>query len=352
MSRFYGFVLLAASLQVFVLRASPQDRNSTTPPVVGCTCKRVPPRKNPGPPPPPPRPHPSTFNLNVEFGNPSQSAKEGCHPETEHSSLADAKDKFDDGNFDQAVDQYQKLIKSCDDKTRDAAIAGYALSRQKQNTWWWQKGKSHPWLLWPFLYPILFLILCMILVGLLFALSDRLLVRVPLSWGRRLLQWIFMPPFLGQATIIAPVDLGKEAQASLFAASLQSNARLARELMSGDQVHLQVRSSNLLSIPSAVGRTIFEDLPEVGGVKLGSIAQFLLGAGQYLGWRVETQLAFYPSAVAGESCRMLAVSTLRWAWFSDDPIRIERDVRDAQDVDDIAFAVAARILGRYFVAQN
>jgi hypothetical protein len=288
----------------------------------------------------------------VEFAQPAPSPKADCHPDKENYLLAGAKDKFDDGDFDGASVDYRELIKSCDDKTKDAAITGYALSRQKQNTWWWKLGKSHPWIRFPFLYPILFLVLCLLLIALLFALSDRSLVRVSLSWCRRILQWIFMPPFLGQATIIAPVDLGKDTQASLFAASLASNSRLARELMSGDQVHLQVRSSNLLSIPSAVGRSIFEDLPEVGGVKLGSIAQFVFGAGQYLGWRVETQLAFYPSTVAGESCRMLAVSTLRWAWFSEEPIRIERDVHDAQDVDDIAFAIAARILGRYFVAQK
>jgi hypothetical protein len=49
---------------------------------------------------------------------------------------------------------------------------------------------------------------------------------------------------------------------------------------------------------------------------------------------------------------MLAIATLRWAWFADRPVRVLRDVRDAQDVEDLAFAVAARILGRYFVSDE
>ena len=62
----------------------------------------------------------------------------------------------------------------------------------------------------------------------------------------------------------------------------------------------------------------------------------------------------YPASKASagspaQPARMLAIATLRWAWFADSPVRLILNVRDAQDVEDLAFAVAARILGRYFV---
>jgi hypothetical protein len=77
------------------------------------------------------------------------------------------------------------------------------------------------------------------------------------------LQYLFMPTFLGQAVIVTPNDLGIKSQGTLFAAALQHNARLARQLMSGDRDHLQVRSTNLLSVPSELAANTFKDLPEV-----------------------------------------------------------------------------------------
>jgi hypothetical protein len=199
----------------------------------------------------------------------------------------------------------------------------------------------------------LFLVLLLV-----FTLSPRVLPGGGVFFFlRKGLQYVFMPTFLGQAVIITPNDLGVKSQGALFAASLQHNARLTRQLMSGDRKHLQVRSTNLLSVPSELAANTFKDLPEVKGVNLGGIFQFLLNIGRYFGWRVETHLAFFPASEAtnralAQPARMLAIATLRWAWFADTPVRVMCNVKDAQDVDDLAFAVAARILGRYFVSEQ
>jgi hypothetical protein len=324
-----------------------------------------------------PHDHPQTpaVNVNLEVDNSSHPTG-GCIVANERERLAAADDFYSQGELEQAFGNYGKLLGSCDDKTKKAASEGYELSRKKKGEWWWrltsyvrsaglqaflpqirdtlkwwihQIGDPAWWcrvLRWPFLQPYYYPILLfgLLIIGLSHKPSPRYGILFIAPW---LLRKIFMPKFTGQATIVLPADLGKEAQVALFASSLQSNAALARSLLSGDQNHLQVRPSTYFSVSSDFAKNTFNELPELGGVKLAGFFQMILGVGRYFSWRIETDLAFFPSA-AGQASRMNAVCTPRWGWHSEDPISCELDVADAQDVDELAFAIAARILARHY----
>jgi hypothetical protein len=255
-------------------------------------------------------------------------------------------------DLETATRKYSEAMRSCNGKDQEFAVSRFDHLRDLMGTWWYTAGSYVPPIRWLFVHPLQCLLALFLLVV---ALSPKILPQGgALFWSRRAVQSVFMPKFLGQAIIIAPNDLGQGTQVALFAIALQYNAQLARQLMSGDRDHFQVRSTNLLSMPSELASSTFKDLPEVKGVNLGGIALILLNVGRYFGWRVETHLAYFPAPKdsPGQWARMLAVATLRWAWFSDAPIRVECNVRDSQDVDDLAFAIAARILGRYFVSDQ
>jgi hypothetical protein len=305
-----------------------------------------------------------TIGVSIDLGNSSSSAAKQNSPVAPTELLrsnecdtalakAGAAEKIWD--IDAAIAKYGDAISTCKLADRDRAVKEYYRLYAIKGSWWYEAGEYFPPVRLAFLYPARFILATLLLLFFIATLSPRVLPRGGVLYRMRNgLQYLFMPTFLGQAVIVTPNDLGIKSQGTLFAAALQHNARLARQLMSGDRDHLQVRSTNLLSVPSELAANTFKDLPEVKGVKIGGIFQFLLNLGRYFGWRVETDLAFFPGT-AGDQARpaqMLAIATLRWAWFADRPVRVLRDVRDAQDVEDLAFAVAARILGRYFVSDE
>jgi hypothetical protein len=250
------------------------------------------------------------------------------------------------GHLAKAAKRYDALLSSCHSGTKEKAQHWSKITHAQINSWWWQFGENHPVFRWVPLYPLRCLLVLLFLVALLL-LSPFFLSVLPEVYAS-----LFQPPFAGAATIIRPTALSKDAPVTLFAASLQSNSRLARELLSGDRRHFQVRSTNLLSVPSGVASTAFKGLPKISGVDAVGTFTALSNLFRYLTtWRVETDLAYFPSTEnASEPARMEATSTLRWAWLSEPPITVAREVRNAQDVDALAFAVAARILGRYFVS--
>jgi hypothetical protein len=293
----------------------------------------------------------SAINVDINLGTPAAASadKTPTYPTplcTAALTEAEAAERNWDLEF--AMAKYSEAMRNCSGLDLKLARDGYRHADHRKGAWWYQAGESFAPVRWLFIYPWRCLLVIILLV---IALSPRILPQGgALYWSRTGLQKMFMPKFVGQATIIAPNDLGKGCQVALFATALQYNAGLARQLMSGDRDHFQVRSINLLSMPSGLASTIFKDLPEVKGVNLGGIAQMIMNLGRYFGWRVETHLAFFPAPKnSAESDRMRALATLRWAWFSDTPIHVERQVKNVQDVDDLAFAVASRILGRYFV---
>ena len=386
--RFALLVFLGFSFAVPVLAQAPactcsskpnasQTKNPPNPPPAQTPNRSSPPSKDQKPPDTPPQsgagqnPHadrkgppartPSTeINVNVALGTASPDGQKSGHTHEEPSgkcaaALTEAEDAEKVWDLDFAYAKYAEAIEFCKGADQTHAIDRHNQLAHVKGTWWYAVGKSFPPLLWPFLHPWACIAAIVVLI---IILSPRILPRGGfLYWLRWGMQSLFMPKFLGQATIITPNDLGKEPQVALFATALQYNARLARQLISGDREHLQVRSTTLLSVPSGLAASTFKDIPEIRGVNLGGIVQFLLNLGRYFGWRVETHLAFFPApkSTAGgapQSARMLAVATLRWAWFADSPIRVVCNVKDAQDVDDLAFAVAARVLGRYFVSGN
>ena len=298
------------------------------------------------------------INVNVALDGSSVTGNngQGAHPANLECAAAltegEAAEKVWD--IELASSKYDEAMRKCDvEKDRARATEEYSRLTRLKASWWYTAGTYFPPVRWAYIHPFRCLLVVILLV---IAFSPKILPKGGVVyWSRRALQAIFMPTFLGQAVIITPTDLGMKSQAALFAAALQYNSRLARRLVSGDRNHLQVRSTNLLSIPSEFAASTFKDIPEIKGVNVGSVLQLLLNLGRYFGWRVETQLAFFPATkktdgAAGRPARMLAVATLRWAWFADAPVRVICEVKDAQDVDDLAFAVAARILGRYFVS--
>jgi hypothetical protein len=342
------FLTLIASA-AFALTASSLSQTTS------CTCSSRPATPQPSAPPPQGSPAdpghkknpvhpPPPVSVNVNLST-ADDTKDSCNAGKEQTKLGAARFEEDGGRLDKAGEKYDHLLDSCDLATRKVATERSKIIRSQLNSWWWQFGDPHPIFRWIPLYPARCLYVILILTALL------LLSRILFLWFRVAIILIFKRPFDGKATIISPTDLSKDAPVALFAASLATNARLARELLSGDRRHFQVRSINLLSVPSGLATSTFANLPEVKGVNLGGTFQALFNLARYFTWRVETDLVYFPPPDDNaDPARMAATSTLRWAWTSEPPITVACNVKNAQDVDELAFAIAARLLGRsYFV---
>ena len=252
-----------------------------------------------------------------------------------------------DHDWEGAAAQYKAALTVRDPRVRNSAQVGFESARAVMRAWWWKLGKWFPPFRWWHFYPQPTLIGA--LVVLLLLLSPRLFRGVGLlGWTAKLLKFIFMPKFRGKARVITPVSLATNSPTALFAAQIPLNALEVRRRWERAGLSFLSGGTTLLSLPSAIADEMVQNFPQVYGVNLGKYLAFVISATRYLTWRVESQLAYYPSPNATQTppppARMYAFASLRWGWFTQSSFKVSPKAKDALDSDKAAYAVAARIL--------
>jgi hypothetical protein len=274
------------------------------------------------------------------------------------SHMRQGKSEARDGHYTEAASHFSEAMKLS--KSREFfsdSERGYLSARRVMSRWWWQIGAYLPPLRWCILHPLrcVFLLLLAMLLALVHKFRQGKGILYYLGKG---FQRAFRPSFTGQAYIVSPVKLTDSAEAALFAGTLQLKFKEVLDRLRRDGESLQVNSVPYLSLPVELSNSVLKDAPEVRGFDLGKILQFILGLSRYFRWRVESQIAFIPSAASGADDKkddkkktsvagLSRVSaSLFWGWFPYPLSSVERAVTSAYDLEDISFGVAARILGR------
>jgi hypothetical protein len=268
------------------------------------------------------------------------------------ATLAEAHAEAQEGNWDNASQKYAEAMKSSDSRVRASASLGYVDARAVMRTWWWQIGKFFPPLRWMIIHPVR----TVLVIGALLAFLG--LFR-PLRWiwegVFRVLRALLMSRFGGSALVLIPKKLTETTNAELFASELSHGSRDVADVLEWDGLNIFAGTDTLLTLPSELTETLIKALPEeIGSVKIRTIAEVLLAIVRYFGWRVESQVGFCPTTpaapggAAGPSGEMRAFATLRWAWITKENWSLARPARDANDVSETAYALAARILWETF----
>ena len=252
-----------------------------------------------------------------------------------------------DNDWEEAAADYKAALGAKDPRVRSSALAGFEAARTVTRTWWWSLGKWFPPARWWHFHRQATVL--GVLTLLLLLLSPRLLHGVGLlGWSAKLLKLIFMPKFRGKARVITPGSLTSNSPTALFAAQLPASADEVCRRWEKAGLSFLSGGTTLLSLPSAIADELAQNFPKVYGVNLGKYLTFFISASRYLTWRVESQLAYCPppngSVNPPATGRMFAFASLRWGWFTQSSFKVSPRAKDALDVDNAAYAVAARIL--------
>jgi hypothetical protein len=263
--------------------------------------------------------------------------------------LVEARAEQRDGHWDTAGELYRKALTSSDSRTRESATEGFERARSVTRTWWWRWGKYFPPFRWWHIHRRATAWALFVLIVLL--LSPRFRGTGILGLLGRVMRWLFMPRFRGQAQVIAPTSLAEPSPATLFAAQIPLAALDVRRRW--DQAGLKFLSgaTTLLSLPSAVADSVAQNFPDVYKINVGKYLAFVFVLARYFTWRVESQLAYCPDpaatpgGIAGPAGRMRAFATLRWGWFTWTTFQVAPKSTGPLDCEKAAYAIAARVLG-------
>jgi hypothetical protein len=282
-----------------------------------------------------------------------------CNPLHEQTKLAQARYEFNDLHLDKASDHYLDLLKSCDPDTRTQAAAGFNATHDRMSTWWWQEGRYFPPFRWyhvhypRFWWALLCCGITILVVSPFFYLTDLKLFHGPmdhLAVVLRKLRKRLLLDQLPRAYIMTPSKLTEQSEAALFGGMLESSSEEVRRVLLRAGSGLQVRATALLALPSETTSQMVACLPSVKGVDVAGIARFFFFLKRYLGWRVESQIGYCPATKSSDGvetpARVVASATLRHAfWVRGGPWPVKRTVLHAYDIDGIAYALAARLMG-------
>lgn len=284
-----------------------------------------------------------------------------CDSDEQKAKLRGAQFDFDNLRFPNAASQFSALITSCDQSVRAQAETLFDQANAKMSTWWWIEGRYLPPLRWyhhPGFWEAVgrtLLILGVILVVLwpFFYLTDLHAfqrVTAPFAVFQQKMRTFFLVDRLPRASIMTPFSLTDDTKDHLFSSKLENSSHDVRRVLERAGGGLQVRATALLALPSETTSKLVECLPKVRGVDVAGIAKFLFYLKRYLGWRVESEVGYCPPTKASDGsespARVVASASLRHAfWVRGGPWPVERPVQHAYDVDGVAFAIAARIMG-------
>ncbi len=257
-----------------------------------------------------------------------------CDPIEQRSKLLSAQHEFDNLRLEKAAAGYDALLASCDPRTQVAAALGLKRAHVRMSTWWWLEGRYFPPLRWvrhPRFWEALWKTLVIILaIG--------------------LVAWVMLAGSPRRATIMTPLALTDKTQVKLFTSLLESSSQEVRHVLERAGRGLQVRATTLLALPSGTTSELVSSLPTVKGVDVAGIAKFFLYLKRYLGWRIDSEVGYCPPTKcpsgSDSPSRIVASASLRHAfWVRGGPWSVQRSVQHDYDVDGVAFAIAARIMG-------
>jgi hypothetical protein len=280
-----------------------------------------------------------------------------CNVAEERAQLAAADYELADLHLDHAADQFLKLSKSCDARTKYDAVYGFQTAHLKMGTWWWQMGRYFPPFRWYNVhYPRFWWVLAVaavIFFGILYIPKLRPVRRVT-AWTTKpatALSQFFLEKRFPRAVIMTPTKLTDATEVLLFASMLQNSSEDVRRVLERAGGGLQLRSTTLLSLPSNMADDLTQALPNIKGVDLTGFAKFFFYVKRYFGTRVESQVGFCPPTKSADgtlltSARIVASATVRSAWrVRGGPWPVAHSVEDQYDLDAVAFAIAVRIMG-------
>jgi hypothetical protein len=284
-----------------------------------------------------------------------------CAPDKEQAELRGAQFDFNNLRFPSAASQFSSLIASCDPNVRSQAASGFDRSNAAMSTWWWLEGRYFPPLRWchhPRFWSaightlLIVLVILLILLPFFYWTEFRLLQGITESSTLILqkLRPVFLVDDVPRASIMTPSGLTDPTQAQLFASMLESSSDDVRRVLERAGGGLQVRATALLALPSATTSELVDNLPKVKGVDVAGFAKFVLYLKRYLGWRVESEVGYCPPIKNADGtqspARIVANASLRHAfWVRGGPWPVQRTVQHDYDIDGVAFAIAARIMG-------
>jgi hypothetical protein len=296
-------------------------------------------------------------------GSPSQpqALAKACDPDDEQAKLRGAQFDFNNLRFPNAASTFATLITSCDQSVRATAGSSFDQANAEMSTWWWLEGRYVPPLRW-YHHPqfwhavsrtLLVAVFLLVLLALLFYWTDmlrwvtELISVVP---RRDQLRTFFLANSLPRANIMMPSELVKDTESKLFASMLESACQDVTRVLERAGGGLQVRAIALLALPSETTSKLVEAMPKVRGVDVAGLVKFILYVKRYFGWRVESEIGYCPatkdSTGAETPARVVAAASLRHVfWVRGGPWPVHRAVQHAYDVDGVAFAIAARIMG-------
>jgi hypothetical protein len=284
-----------------------------------------------------------------------------CDDLEQRTKLQAAEFQLDNLHPGNASDQFLGLVTSCNDGVKAAAVSGFQRANVMQGTWWWLEGRYLPPLRW-YHHPsfkqglrrTLGLVAIFIALSLItFYLTDLLafVSEFLAAVSRRHRQRTFtILGRLPRASIMTPSELVSDTQTKLFASMLESACVEVSRVLERAGGGLQVRSTALLALPLETTSQLVESMPKVKGVDVAGIVKFVFFLKRYAGWRVESEIGFCPATKNSSGVesppRLVAYASLRHAfWLRGGPWPVQRMVRHSYDVDGVAFAIAARIMG-------
>jgi len=301
-------------------------------------------------------------------GAPASSPAKTCDHLEQETKLRGAQFELDNLRLGKAATGFSDLIPSCDDGVRITAALGLKRAQAKMGTWWWLEGRYFPPLRWchhPRFWSatghtlLIAVVILLILLPFFYWTEFRALQGISESSTLILqkLRPVFLVDDVPRANIMTPSGLTDPTQAKLFASMLESSSDDVRRVLERAGGGLQVRATALLALPSATTSQLVDNLPKVKGVDVAGFAKFILYLKRYLGWRVESEVGYCPPAKntdgSQSSARIVANASLRHAfWVRGGPWPVQRTVQHDYDIDGVAFAIAARIMGFYAMRGN
>lgn len=299
-------------------------------------------------------PHPALPPINVPPTD-NLHSQPPCDPLQESTRFAAASYELRDLHLDSASDQFLALTRSCDPFVRAAAAERFAATHQEMSKWWWQMGRHFPPFRWYRIhYPrfwwfvaiglALLLILALPAIAFWIASSDPDLFP-------QLSTALYGENRPSRTVIMTPNKLTDTTEANLFGSMLQSSSLEVIRVLQRAGAVLQVRSTALLSLPSDTASTLSTSLPTIKSIDINGVVKLLFYLRRYFGWRVESQVGFCPSAKSSDAKllgpgRIVASAAVRYAWqLKVGPWSVDRQVDDQYDIDAVAFAIGARIMG-------
>lgn len=268
--------------------------------------------------------------------------------------LATARALEEDWQWDQAAQKYLALTAdpALDSTTREIALAGYERAREKMERWWWKSPVSRWFYIhWAAIYCTFLLLL-----------AAYIAYRI-LRWFKtgRLLKWLLVPRFHGQARLNTTAKTTKDAPSEEFAAQLLVASEQIRKSLHDEDEPFMAEHIPALTPSSSSLSTLLDAAPQIkGGEAVNASLKFLYSVLQTFKWNIDSGIAVFPPdpfpspaattpPILQAGGRVSAYAVLQWGWFVKANWLRSATITDHSALSDVARKLAALIAGQAFL---